>query len=234
MASFKKLKCSSQPIQKPRRASKPTPRPKPAPQFPDVIRPRSPRNAITKCTATQLERKMPSTSSETENGGALADRNWNSKLAQSYTGMLSRGSFMEIATGIVDPKNLQAKTGLQEDEILVAAHNSFAEFVHLMRPRDPLEKVTLEQLMLHHARVVRLSQQACRQTDPEPAKLFHEACDGASGSFRRLVSAFNENRRPRQKAAIAIDQANVANQQVVQNVTPHQGKKRQTNKDSKE
>jgi len=84
---------------------------------------------MTKSTATQLERKMPPTSSETQNGGALAERNWNSKLAQSYTGMLSRGSFMEIAASIVDPKNLQTKSGLQEEEILVAAHNSIAEFV---------------------------------------------------------------------------------------------------------
>jgi len=188
---------------------------------------------MTKSTATQLERKMDHPCSETENGGALAERISISNLARSYTGMLGRGSFMEVATSIVDPKNLQTKSGLQEEEILVAAHNSFAEFVHLMRPRDPLEKLTLEQLMLHHARVVRLSQQACRQSDPEPAKLFHDACDGASGSFRRLLTAFNENRRPRQQAAIAIDQANVANQQVVQNVTPNQEENRRTNKDPK-
>lgn len=118
--------------------------------------------------------------------------------------------------------------------VLAAARDSIAEFVHKMRPRDPLEKITLEQLIVNHARVLRLSQQACSQTDPEPAKLFHEACDGASGSFRRLMTAFNENRRPQQKAAIAIDQANVANQQVVQNLKPHRRKKRQTNKDSEE
>jgi hypothetical protein len=216
MASFKKLKGSSQPIQKPRRATKPTPSPEPAPQFPDVNRPRSQRNAMTKSTATQLERKMDRPSSETENGGALAERISISKLARSYTGMLGRGSFMEVATSIVDPKNLQTKSGLQEEEILRAAHDSFAEFVYLMRPRDPLEKLTLEQLMLHHARVVRLSQEARRQSVPKLAKLFHEACDGASGAFRRLMIAFNENRKPpRQQAAIAIDQANVANQQVV-------------------
>jgi len=234
MARFKKLKGSSQPIQKPRRASKPTPSPEPAPQFPDVNRPRSQRNAITKCTATQLERNLHPNSSGTENRGALATRDTISKLGQSYAAMLGVASYFVVAGGIVDPKIVQDDLGLQEKEVLAAARDSVAEFVHKMRPRDPLEKITLEQLIVNHARVLRLSQQACNQTDPESAKLFHEACDGASGSFRRLTTAFNENRKPpRQKASIAIDQANVANQQVVQNVTPNQEENRQTNKDPK-
>ncbi len=74
MASFKKLKCSSQPIRKPRRATKPTPSPESASKFPDVNQSRPKRNAITKSTATQLERKLDSNISGTENRGALATR----------------------------------------------------------------------------------------------------------------------------------------------------------------
>ena len=207
---------------------------RPAPQVPDANGPSSSNTALTKSITPRLERKLDPNSSGTEERGALATRDTISKLGQSYAAMLGVASYFVVAAGIVDPKTLQNDVGLNHDEVLAAAHDSVAEFVHKMRPRDPLEKITLEQLIVNHARVLRLSQQACGQTDPESAKLFHEACDGASGSFRRLTTAFNENRKPpRQKASIAIDQANVANQQVVQNVTPSQEENRRTNKDPK-
>ncbi len=234
MATTKKSQLSSQAIQKRRKALKPPHRQDSIPQVSDANGPRPSKNAMTNGVTPRLEHAKDRGSSGTSIGGSLAERNRVSNLTQTYTETLGVVSYFAAALGILDPKTLQANLGLQEKEFFAALSDSHAEFVHQMQPRDLLEKLALEQLMLHHARVLRLSQQACCQSDPEPAKLLHEACDGASGSFRRLMTAINENRRPRQKAAIAIDQANVANQQVVQNVTPDPGKKRQTNKDSDE
>ena len=236
MATTKKSRFSSQAIQKPRKALKAPHSPDSVRQVPGTNGPRSSsKNAMTKGMAPRLERAMDRECSGTNIGGSLAARNRNLSVARSYPRMLGLASYIEAAARILDPKTLQANLGLKDDEFLAAVHDSHAEFFHQMRPRDLLENLTLELLVVNHARALRLSQQACRQSDPKPAKLLHEACDGASGAFRRLMTAFYENRRPpRQRAAIAIDQANVANQQVVQNVKPHPGKKRQTNKDSEE
>jgi hypothetical protein len=182
----------------------------------------------------QLDRAMDRENSRTSIGGSLAERNKVSRVARCYTETLGLASYMEAAARILDRKTLQTYSGLNDDEFLAALHDSHAEFIHQMQPRDPLEKLTLDQLMLHHVRVLRLSQQACQQSKPELFKMLNEACDGASGAFRRLMTAFDERRRPpRQQAAIAIDQANVANQQVVQNVTPRQEEICRTNKDPK-
>jgi hypothetical protein len=196
---------------------------------------RASKTALTKGMKPQLERALDEKNSGTNIGGSLAERNGISNVARSYTGMLALVSYSAAALRIVDPKTAEAKLGLQENEFVAAVRDNFTEFVWRMKPRDPLEKLTLEQLMSHHVRVLRLTQQACGESDPALIRMLHEACDGASGAYRRLMTAFREDRRPhRQKAAIAIDQANVANQQIVQNVTPHQEKKLQTNKDSKE
>jgi hypothetical protein len=235
MATTKKSNRSSRLVRKLSEAPKLPRSTRSTPQAPDANGTSASKTALTKSMKPQLERAMDQKNAGTSIDASLAERDGISSLARSYAGMLAFVSYSVAAAKIADPKALQATLGLEEKEFLAATHDSFAEFAWRMKPRDPLEKLTLEQLMLHHARVLRLSIQACEQSDPERIKLLHEACDGASGAYRRLMTAFNENRRPpRQPAAIAIDQANVANQQIVQNVTPHPGKKRQTNKDSKE
>jgi hypothetical protein len=99
---------------------------------------------------------------------------------------------------------------LGDDEIAVVLHYAFAGFLSSMAPRDALEKLTLEQLLLNHLRVLQLSQQACAQSSPEMIKILNECTDRASGAFRRLMTAFSEYRKPRPQPIVAI-----ANQQLV-------------------
>jgi hypothetical protein len=74
------------------------------------------------------------------------------------------------------------------------------------------------QLVLTHARVLHLSDLANRQQGMEQIRTVHEYTDRASNTFRRLMLTLAEYRRPPSATSFtAIRQANIANQQVVQN-----------------
>jgi hypothetical protein len=88
-----------------------------------------------------------------------------------------------------------------------------------LKPRDAIEDMLIEQLAVTHARVVKLSGQAVIQKNESWYRTLSEACDRAAGTFRRLTVAFREYRDPRRTTVMAIQQANVANQQVVQHMT---------------
>jgi len=93
------------------------------------------------------------------------------------------------------------------------------KFVQQMNPKDPLEKLAVMEALWTHARLARMSQLAVRQTTPEGLRVVNEACDRAANTFRRLMLAIDEHRRPASSDSwIAIQQANLAQQQVVQNV----------------
>jgi hypothetical protein len=87
-----------------------------------------------------------------------------------------------------------------------------------MRPRDFLEQMLCLQAAWTHARLAHLSGMANQQTETKNVRVVHDACDRAANTFRRQMLALVEYRRPpRTDAFVAIKQANVANQQVVQN-----------------
>lgn len=91
-----------------------------------------------------------------------------------------------------------------------------------MAPRDPAEEMLVAQLLLAHARVMRLTELANRQTQPDAMRITHEYADRASNTYRRLMLALAEYRQPPRTPRSGdgftlVKQANFAQQQVVQN-----------------
>lgn len=96
----------------------------------------------------------------------------------------------------------------------------FAEdFFERMNPRDPAEELLVSQMLMAHARVVRLTTLASTASDYDGIRIVNEYADKASNSYRRLMLALTEYRRPPKQGdtITAIGQANFANQQVIQN-----------------
>jgi hypothetical protein len=92
-----------------------------------------------------------------------------------------------------------------------------------IRPRDVIEEMLIMQMAWTHARLARLVDRAPLQENRENVRIVHDACDRAAATFRRQMLALAEYRRPpRTDAFVAIHQANLANQQVVNNAqTPN-------------
>ena len=96
-----------------------------------------------------------------------------------------------------------------------------------LQPRDPFEELLNVQYAWTHARLGKLSIQAANQELTANVRVVNEACDRAANTSRRLMLALAEYRRPpRQDQFVAIKQANVAAQQVVQNHVEHRAKGR--------
>jgi hypothetical protein len=88
-----------------------------------------------------------------------------------------------------------------------------------VQPRDAIEEMLVVQMAWAHARLARLSAIAHNQEQRGNVQVVHDACDRAANTFRRQMLALAEYRRPPQSNNfMAIRQANLANQQVVQNV----------------
>lgn len=95
--------------------------------------------------------------------------------------------------------------------------------VEKMAPRDPVEEMLVSQLMLIHGRVVRLSHLAQQQLDYDQIRNINELADRASNTYRKLALALAEYRRPAKGSSVTeIQQANIANQQVVMNGCTHE------------
>jgi hypothetical protein len=96
-----------------------------------------------------------------------------------------------------------------------------------MAPRDALEEMLIIQAIVTHARALHLNHLATRQERPITVRTVNEYADRASNTYRRLMLALAEYRRPPRPAAnfTAIGQANVAQQQVVVNHENPQGGK---------
>ncbi len=91
--------------------------------------------------------------------------------------------------------------------------------VEQQNPKDPLEKFAVMQALWTYARHARLAQLALRQSNISALQVVNEACDRAANTYRRLMLAIAEYRRPLGgESPVAIRQANIAQQQVVQNV----------------
>jgi hypothetical protein len=86
------------------------------------------------------------------------------------------------------------------------------------RPRDPVEEMLLMQMIQTHCRHMHVSSFAGQQHNLKWAGMMYEAAERAANTFRRQMLALAEYRRPpRPKSFTAIGQANIAQQQVVQN-----------------
>lgn len=110
---------------------------------------------------------------------------------------------------------------------LVGGHKEFVEiagpgalsFLEEMRPRTALERLALTQALLAHARAAWLTKLLTTQTDPQCFGTVAEACERAAGTLVRLMRALMECRQPKSPSTtVSIGQANVAREQVVQNV----------------
>ena len=88
-----------------------------------------------------------------------------------------------------------------------------------MAPRDPLEEMLVIQALVTHARVLNLTEIASRQDRLDNIRILNEYTDKATNTFRRLMLALGEYRKPPRSGDTftAIRQANIAGQQVVVN-----------------
>lgn len=91
------------------------------------------------------------------------------------------------------------------------------DLIQRMDPRDPVEEMLVVQLVLTHARVLHLTDWANRQESLERLRGVNECADRASNTYRRLMLALPEYRRPPSSSSFtAIRQANFASQQLIQ------------------
>lgn len=102
-------------------------------------------------------------------------------------------------------------------ETAEAATRDAAAAIDAMAPRDPVERMLVEQILFAHARAMRLSQLANQQNSLDGIRVANEYADKASNTARRLALALAEYRRPPKTGPsfTAIGQANIAAQQVV-------------------
>jgi hypothetical protein len=111
----------------------------------------------------------------------------------------------------------QTRTYVQDDSGRTA-ETFLASLRESVQPRDAVEEMLLVELAWTHARIAALSAMAVQQTQTVNLRVVNEACDRAANTFRRLMLALADYRRPRPAPSfVAIKQANLANQQVVHN-----------------
>jgi hypothetical protein len=105
--------------------------------------------------------------------------------------------------------------GRTDDQAMMYAR----DLIKRMAPRDPAEEMLVSQMLFAHARSMRLTGLSGQQSTVEGLKVVHEYADRASNTYRRLMLALAEYRRPLKSgdSYSVIQQANIAAQQVVQN-----------------
>jgi hypothetical protein len=107
-----------------------------------------------------------------------------------------------------------------DDLSLLPDPSAYAQAViQSMAPRDAVEEMLIAQLLVAHARAMRLTVLAGEQTGFGPAHSLHEYADRASNTYRRLMLALAEYRRPARAGDLftVVKQAIFAGQQVIQN-----------------
>ena len=129
----------------------------------------------------------------------------------------AKGVYLDRVAGMVVGRQLQPF--VTDTDGCDGARAFVAALRESVQPRDAVEEMLLFQMAWQHARLSRLSAISCQQENRENLRVVNDACDRAANTFRRQVLALAEYRRPaRTDAFVAIKQANLANQQVVQNV----------------
>ena len=88
-----------------------------------------------------------------------------------------------------------------------------------LEPRDPAEEMLIAQLILAYTRSLHLADLAFQQTQPDQIRILNEYADKAANNYRRLYVALLDGRKGNRAGNVyaQIHQANIANQQVVNN-----------------
>lgn len=109
--------------------------------------------------------------------------------------------------------------------IHLSAKDFVREFLDGIKPQDPMEELLAVQALMAHIRMLRLTVLSGNQPDLTALQVTNEYADRASNTFRRLMLALHEYRKPPRApdSFTAIKQANIAQQQVVQNGKSHNG-----------
>lgn len=124
--------------------------------------------------------------------------------------------FGRIVTGGVYSLCLESILGPAHGE---ATSDQAKDAVIRMGARDPAEEMLIQQLVLAHGRVQRMTALLAKQTSVGAIRILSECAERASNTYRRLLLALAEYRSPpRTGDTFAVArQANFAQQQVVQN-----------------
>ena len=125
---------------------------------------------------------------------------------------LTTGAYLSVMMPILG-------TYLTELGVHLSAPDFVREFLDGVKPRDPMEELLAVQALMTHIRVLNLTVRAGNATSLPVIESFNEYADRASNTFRRLMLALHEYRKPPRTpdSFTAIKQANIAQQQVVQN-----------------
>src|ERR1039457_1088329 len=187
-------KSSSRREQEPSKAPS-SPRNMPAvPQIPSAVEPRAQELALSGRGELQL--------------APLKELDQAQLLERAHPVTLASMAYIHFSGQMGLPQELAEATG--------PATLTFQEEMH---PRDALERLALSQMLLVHGRVAWLSKLLSDQTDAESLGTISEACERTLGSFIRLMRAIRKHREPKNSSTtVSIGQANVAGQQVVQNL----------------
>jgi hypothetical protein len=114
-------------------------------------------------------------------------------------------------------------------KLLEAAGLGAISFQEHMEASDGLERLAISQILVTNARVMWLSKLLTEQTNTKAVGIISAAIDSGVSTFTRLIRTLDEYRRPRiANTTVSIGQANVAGNQLVQNiqnqeVTPKHG-----------
>lgn len=128
---------------------------------------------------------------------------------------------INIMTSAVHTNGLFSRIGKMVKGIdLGQTSDGFVEHVFDgMNPKDPAEEMLVSQLVLAHTRAMHLADMAMSQSNLDQIRIINEYADKAANTYRRLMLALDEYRRPRRggDSYTQIQQANIANQQIVDN-----------------
>ncbi|NOG54735.1 MAG: hypothetical protein HND57_10480 [Planctomycetes bacterium] len=178
-------------------------------------------------TGTQNQTRPPSPNGDNGNGrdsrGRFANGSLRVKVSgdpesnpaaarQVHTSALSGAVYAEA----IGPRFAALFHGLNLGQ---SAMTFVEDMLRRMAPRDPLEEMLAVQALLAHARVLHLSTLANQQQTPDGIRVIHEYADRASNTYRRLMLALAEYRKPPRggNSFTAVKQANIAQQQLVMN-----------------
>jgi len=106
--------------------------------------------------------------------------------------------------------------------------------VNQLQESDPLLGLAHNLALLAHGRAAWLTQRSVVQTDAHSLAVHLQGCERATSTFVQLMRAITENGQAKNPSArISIGQANVAHQQVVQNLQMHNGEQRKNDEQTR-
>jgi hypothetical protein len=137
----------------------------------------------------------------------------------------ARQVVVNVVTGTIIGDTVFGETVGEGADLRVTTQRFVDDCVERMAPGDPVEELLISQLLLTHGRVVRLSHLAQQKLSYDEIRNLNELADRASNTYRKLMLALAEYRRPARGSSItAIQQANIANEQVVMNGSTNESK----------